>query len=460
MARKIWGLVFIIAIIFAVTFSSSPTDASSNHSSSNSSVAQPANVGSAQAPSSPVAGVPLAPLADQVILDDLIVDGSACLGMDCVNGESFGFDTLRLKENNLRIKFQDTSNSASFPTNDWTIVANDSSNGGNNYLAFEDSTAGNKPFYVGAGAGNSALYVEGNTGDVGLGTSSPVLELHIADGDTPTVRLDQDGTGGWGYQIWDVAGNETNFFIRDVSNGSALPFRIMPGNGSDVLVLKNNRVGITTNSPQKSLHISAASYPTIRLSDSVSTWDMIAGETSFRLRDDLNGTTPIDVSAGAKNNSIFVAADGNVGIGTRTTTAALTVDGAIHASGGLTRSSDRNLKENIEAADNDAILDQILATPIYYWNYTADSTNTIHLGPMAQDFNAASDLGTDTTIDTLDVTGALIASVQALNADLEAKDAEISALEAENAELEERLAALEAAVAQILEQQAESDSGE
>ena len=53
---------------------------------------------------------------DQVILDDLIVDGSGCVGFDCVNGESFGFDTLRLKENNTRIKFQDTSNSASFPT--------------------------------------------------------------------------------------------------------------------------------------------------------------------------------------------------------------------------------------------------------------------------------------------------------------------------------------------------------
>ena len=31
---------------------------------------------------------------DQVILDDLIVDGSACIGFDCVNGESFGFDTI------------------------------------------------------------------------------------------------------------------------------------------------------------------------------------------------------------------------------------------------------------------------------------------------------------------------------------------------------------------------------
>ena len=49
------------------------------------------------------------PVKDQVIPDDLIVQGSACVGLDCVNNESFGFDTIRLKENNTRIKFDDTS---------------------------------------------------------------------------------------------------------------------------------------------------------------------------------------------------------------------------------------------------------------------------------------------------------------------------------------------------------------
>ena len=61
-------------------------------------------------------------LADNVILDDLIVDGSACIGFDCVNGESFGLDTIRLKEHKLRIDFKDTSNTASFPDRDWRIV--------------------------------------------------------------------------------------------------------------------------------------------------------------------------------------------------------------------------------------------------------------------------------------------------------------------------------------------------
>ena len=58
--------------------------------------------------------------ADEVIPDDLIVQGSHCVGLDCVNNESFGFDTLRLKENNTRIKFDDTSTAAGFPANDWT----------------------------------------------------------------------------------------------------------------------------------------------------------------------------------------------------------------------------------------------------------------------------------------------------------------------------------------------------
>ena len=174
--------------------------------------------------------------ADQVILDDLIVDGSVCVGMDCVNGESFGFDTLRLKENNLRIKFQDTSNSASFPTNDWQLTANDSSNGGANKFSIDDIDGGRTPFTIEAGAPSHSLYVE-DSGQIGLGTSTPVVQMHMVDGNTPTMRLEQDGSSGFTAQTWDVAGNETNFFIRDATNGSTLPFRIRPGAPSNSIYI-------------------------------------------------------------------------------------------------------------------------------------------------------------------------------------------------------------------------------
>ena len=135
--------------------------------------------------------------------------------MDCVNGESFGFDTIRLKENNLRIKFVDTSSSASFPTNDWQLTANvipltvaPTSSPSTMLIA------GRTPFTLEAGAPSHSLYVD-DGGQIGLGTSTPVVEMHMVDGNTPTMRLEQDGSSGFSQQTWDVAGNEANFFIRD-----------------------------------------------------------------------------------------------------------------------------------------------------------------------------------------------------------------------------------------------------
>src|SRR5882757_6588638 len=86
--------------------------------------------------------------ADNVIPDDLIVQGSACIGLDCVNNESFGFDTLRLKENNTRIVFFDTSSLAGFPNNHWQLTANDSANGGLNKFSIENTTAVTVPFTI------------------------------------------------------------------------------------------------------------------------------------------------------------------------------------------------------------------------------------------------------------------------------------------------------------------------
>jgi hypothetical protein len=192
---------------------------------------------------------------DQVIVDDLIVDGSACIGQDCVNGENFGFDTLRLKENNLRIKFQDTSNSGSFPTNDWQLTANESDNGGLNKFSIDDIDGGKTPFTIEAGAPNHSLYVD-DGGRIGFGTSTPVVEMHSVDGDTPTLRLEQNGSSGFTPQTWDVAGNETNFFVRDVTNGSKLPFKIKPSAPTNSLVINTDgTVGIGTLTPDYDLEV-------------------------------------------------------------------------------------------------------------------------------------------------------------------------------------------------------------
>jgi hypothetical protein len=224
--------------------------------------ATPGRPGAGVSPAASTANDGISRPMDQVILDDLIVDGSICVGFDCINGESFGFDTLRLKENNLRIKFQDTSTSATFPSNDWQITANDSTNGGANKFSIDDIDGGRTPFTIEAGAPSNSLYVD-DGGRLGFGTSTPVAQLHVKDGNTPTLRLEQDGSSGFTAQTWDIAGNEANFFIRDATNGSTLPFRIIPGAPSNSVYIDSiGRVGFGTNAPGFPLHIKASSAAT------------------------------------------------------------------------------------------------------------------------------------------------------------------------------------------------------
>lgn len=94
--------------------------------------------------------------ADDVVADDQIVQGAECVGFDCVNGEAFGTDTLRLKENNTRLAFDDTTASGG-AANDWEVTANDTGNGGADYLAVTDKTSGLIPLRVLGGSPTDAL---------------------------------------------------------------------------------------------------------------------------------------------------------------------------------------------------------------------------------------------------------------------------------------------------------------
>ena len=177
--------------------------------------------------------------------------GSLGIGND-IGTPNYGFDTFILRENNLRIYFDDTS-VGTFPSNDWRLTANSSTNGGDSYFSIDDATAGTIPFRIDAGAGNNGIRIESG-GNVGIGIANPVVKLHVFDDDTPTVRLDQ--VGGFGTYRWDVAGNETNFFIRDVTTGSRLPFRIRPGAPtSSIDIASSGAVGIGTDSPNANASI-------------------------------------------------------------------------------------------------------------------------------------------------------------------------------------------------------------
>ena len=63
-------------------------------------------------------------------------EGSTCIGFDCSSNEAFNGDTLKLKENNIRIRFLDTSIADGFGQS-WNIEANSSRNEGASYLDFQ-----------------------------------------------------------------------------------------------------------------------------------------------------------------------------------------------------------------------------------------------------------------------------------------------------------------------------------
>jgi hypothetical protein len=277
-------------------------------------------------------------MADFVIADDLIVQGSACVGLDCVNNESFGFDTIRLKENNTRIKFDDTSTSAGFPANDWQLTANDSASGGLNKFSIENTTVATVPFTLLGAAPTNSLFID-NTGRVGLRTSTPGQDLSIRTGNTPTHRLEQDTSNAFTAQTWDIGGNEANFFVRDVTSGSRLPFRIRPGAPtSSIDINASGSVGIGTASPQGKLHLQNSAQLISIWGDSSGT----VGNKTGRLAYDGGNFVPgggwvfqkaTDAGGFSANLFAIVQNTGSVGIGTITPAAQLHTTGAVRFAG-------------------------------------------------------------------------------------------------------------------------------
>lgn len=297
----------------------------------------------------------LNPFFDNVIADDLIVQGSACVGLDCVNGENFGFDTLRVKENNTRIQFDDTSTGAGFATNNWQIRANGSASGGESFLGFVDqgatgnSETGTIVFQVDAGASANSLRVS-NVGRIGNKTATPVLDFHTNTSNTPAIRLEQNNTGGFTAQTWDIGANEANFFVRDVTSGSRLPFRIRPGAPtSSIDISADGSVGIGTASPVGKVHIfggvDAGSSNSLTISSSNGT----TSEYGFFNASAASDFLRFGYWTGTNFGNVFVdvGSVGRVGIGTSAPDQMLSVNGGASKVGGGSWSvfSDERLKK-------------------------------------------------------------------------------------------------------------------
>ena len=116
------------------------------------------------------------------------------------------------------------------------------------------------------------------------------------------------------------------------------------------------------------------------------------------------------------------------------------------AAGGSTWNpiSARNAKENFKPVDGRDVLAKVAAIPIETWNYKTQDDSFRHIGPMAEDFRAAFDVGDfKDRISSIDADGVALAALQGLYQLVQEKGATITMQQAQIAALTERLAAVE-----------------
>lgn len=110
--------------------------------------------------------------------------------------------------------------------------------------------------------------------------------------------------------------------------------------------------------------------------------------------------------------------------------------------------SDRRKKENFRQENAEDALARIVAMPVTSWNYKSQDRAIRHLGPMAQDFYSAFNLGeSDTTITSTDIDGVNMLAIQALAR----RTDEITTLRQEVEALREQVAEVNTLRAQLQE---------
>jgi len=168
-------------------------------------------------------------------------------------------------------------------------------------------------------------------------------------------------------------------------------------------------------------------------------------------------TVASDDSDPTGSNTFSVSATGGV----RFITGSDQVTYLTDASTGWTSASSRAVKTNIDPVDPGEALAGVEQLEVATWEYENDDgegAGTTHIGPMAEEFHDAFDVGdSDKHINSINADGAAFAAIQGLSEKLDEKTeqieeqqdriehqaARIEALEEQNRKLEERLTALE-----------------
>lgn len=332
-----------------------------------------------------------------------------------------------------------------------TFCDNDS----NNMRSFVQGVNGDIVLSTESSIGSPAppMVLKNDSGNLGIGTLDPTSKVEI---------IAQDGLAVTGFQpfitLRDANAGDARGCIQCVDGDIALiPDSFLDGGDHVAMVLKNGTgsLGLGTAHPFGQLEI-VGNAPFITLRDTAG-FDLGHGHGRSIIQG-IEGNIVLKPSSGDAQALVLMTGTGNVGLGVRQALARLHMVGHLRVDNGggvfeeevlalqFVQVSDRNAKANFSDVDTRETLERLTGLPIQKWNYKTDPANILHIGPTAQDFQAAFGLNgdDDVHISGVDAQGIALAAIQGLNEKL---NAENERLRTSLVSLEIRLAALESNLA-------------
>lgn len=302
---------------------------------------------------------------------------------------------------------------------------------------------------IGGGSNNIALgYFAGSTY---YGNESSNIDIGYAGspGEYQTIHLGDPAVHTNSFIAGVINGNGsglTNLSAAQLTGAGALPIGVLP---SSVALLGANQsfTGLNTFTSTTTVTTGGANSLNI-YGNCTGGWQSPVAQ--FENKSTANGASPalrvlvdggnagdgalsVSVNAPAGTPNCILAEFGN----SNSFVVTITNDGTIYSKG-VALTSDRNAKENFAPVDAATILDKVASLPVTQWNYKNDGAGVKHIGPVAQDFEAAFRLNKndDKHISVVDEGGVALAAIKGLNQKLEQKDAEIQELKTKAARID------------------------
>ena len=342
-----------------------------------------------------------------------------------------------------KIRFEDSTDAQI-----WDLQAD--GNVGGRFLV-NDVSAGTFPFRIEGGAPSNSIRIASN-GNVGIGTD-PVRNLHIKS-DSPGVRQRWDNNAPEFWEFWH--GGSAIFWQHFDGSTTRTPVKFYDDAPTNSLVVRNGGVGVGTSIPDFTVDVASnTGLGQIRITETNGSNGLTmfalenTGHPRFRLRNSTLNSNWDFRTAGSGSSEQFQIT--NISGGTSNfpfrlfKNGDLEVEGDVTANGVLLTSS-RASKTDFAPLDERDVLERLASLEISQWRYKHESKDTVHFGPVAEEFHETFGLSDGKHLNMIDTNGIAFAAIKALNKQNQVLYIKNRTLEKQNLNLEKRIEKIEAAM--------------